>query len=71
MTSLDLIPIGLTTDSIYQEALSLVGVYPENIGLRDFALKVGRSHNSRGREDRKPTIYDEQAIRDDLMVHIR
>jgi hypothetical protein len=52
----------------YTRALEIVAEYPESSPARQFALEVGRWHYSRGREEGRPTIYDEQAIQNDIMV---
>ncbi len=69
-TPFELSLAGLSSDSLYREALELVGNHPQCVGLRDLALKVGRWHDSRSRDDRQPTIYDEQAIQNDLLVRM-
>lgn len=59
---------GLTAERVYQEILAILELAPDDIGARDLALKVGRWHCSRFRPDNKLTIYDEQAIQNDLLV---
>ncbi|MEM8805041.1 MAG: hypothetical protein AAGF01_03220 [Cyanobacteria bacterium P01_G01_bin.38] len=58
----------LTSIEVYEEVLKLLELHPEELKLRPFALKVGRWHYAKSRPDRKVTIYDEQAIQNDIQV---
>jgi hypothetical protein len=59
-------------DWIYQRALEMIGP-PRNgsAAARTFALRVGRFRYSRSRPDRVPTVYDEQAIANDISARAR
>jgi len=57
-------------DPIYQVALRILADNPESTVAKQFAVSAGRISYSRGRRDRKPTVYDEQAIRNDIMARI-
>ena len=50
---------------IYRDALSLL---PKNPRLKEYALRLGRSYYSNGRQDGAPTMYDELAISNDIMA---
>lgn len=53
-------------EELYHDALGLLG---RNSELRPFALEMGRFAYGVKRPDRKPTVYDEQAITNDLQAH--
>jgi hypothetical protein len=50
----------------YNSALDLIISHSGDTSVKVFALNIGRWHYSLKREDRKPTIYDEQAIQNDI-----
>lgn len=50
----------------YDKALKNLAKEPTNISLRVEALNAGRAYYSNKRNDKKLTIYDEQAIQNDL-----
>lgn len=50
----------------YDKALKNLAKEPSNISLRVEALNAGRAYYSSKREDKKLTIFDEQAIQNDL-----
>jgi hypothetical protein len=52
----------------YDAALSILEAHPESTSARTFALSVGRWHFGRIRDDKKVTIYDEQAMQNDILV---
>lgn len=56
------------SDWIYRTTLDLLEENPESSACCRLGLEVGRWHFGRSREDGNPTIYDEQAIQNDLMV---
>lgn len=57
---------GFSSQQIYDSSLDLVTTHIGNPQAKVFALEVGRWHYSLQRLDRKPTIYDEQAIQNDI-----
>ena len=52
----------------YQVALECLASNPDECRARTFALSVGRWHRGRCRPDGLPTIYDEQAIQNDILA---
>ena len=58
----------LSSKEIYDAALEVLSQHPDQISLKQYALEVGRWHHSIQRLDRKVTIYDEQAINNDIAV---
>jgi hypothetical protein len=62
-------PLGLATiaDEIYRDMLKLLKAHPE---CKPFALEMGRLAYGSKRKDRSPTVYDEQAILNDINAHL-
>ncbi len=56
------------TEWFYSYALEVITENPDNVQAKTFALELGRWHYGRGRKDRLPTLYDEQAIQNDILV---
>jgi hypothetical protein len=56
------------SESAYHTALEIIATHPDSLAARTFALDVGRWHHGRIRPDRKLTIYDEQAMQNDILV---
>lgn len=52
----------------YNLALKTLAENPGDTRAKTFALEVGRWHYSLQRSDRKLTIYDEQALQNDILV---
>ncbi len=52
----------------YQLALSILADHPDSLSAKQFALTAGRKSYSAERPDKTPTIYDEQAIQNDIMI---
>ena len=59
---------GLSSKEVYGAALEVLSQHPDQIPLKQYALEVGRWHYGIQRPDRKVTIYDEQAINNDIAV---
>ena len=57
---------GFDSQQFYSLALDLVITHKGNQNVKVFALDLGRWHYSLQRPDKKPTIYDEQAIQNDI-----
>ena len=57
-------------DKLYRLALRLLEERPDVSGLKEFALSSGRASYSSKREDGAVTIYDEQAIQNDISVRV-
>lgn len=57
-----------SSGDIYKAALDILSQHPDQIPLKQYALEVGRWHYAIQRPDRKVTIYDEQAIQNDIAV---
>lgn len=55
------------SEEIYRDALGFVKNMPE---LKPFALEMGRLAYGLKRKDKNPTIYDEQAILNDINAHM-
>lgn len=55
----------------YDAALNILQQHPDQFSLKKYALDVGRWHHSSVRPDRTVTIYDEQAIQNDIMVRLK
>ena len=53
-------------EEIYQDALSFLKRKPD---LKPFVLEVGRLAYGLKRKDKNPTVYDEQAIQNDINAH--
>ncbi len=53
----------------YHEALAALAKDSQNSSLRTAALAAGRAHYGGTRPDGRLTIYDEQAITNDLVAH--
>lgn len=53
---------------LYKLALDIVAQHPENISCRVFALETGRLHHGLHRPDGNVTVYDEQAIQNDILA---
>ncbi len=56
------------TKVIYEAALDILANNPSNPTAKQFVLNVGRWHFGRNRPDKRPTVYDEQAIQNDILV---
>jgi hypothetical protein len=54
--------------NIYNLALEVLSENPEKIHIKTLCLTVGRLHYGKLRPDNKVTIYDEQAIQNDIMM---
>lgn len=52
----------------YPLALGILENNPDSLAAKQFALEAGRTSHAAGRADKKPTIYDEQAIQNDIMI---
>lgn len=55
---------------LYEAKKEQLRKHPENIAAREAMLKAGRVYYSCLREDGVPTIYDEQAINNDMAAII-
>ena len=55
-------------DQLYKDALRLVRKDP---GHKLYALEMGRRKYAHARQDRKPTIYDETAIQNDIEAALK
>ncbi|MEM9116942.1 MAG: hypothetical protein AAGD09_03560 [Cyanobacteria bacterium P01_F01_bin.56] len=62
---------GSLSGNLYDLCLQLIEQNPDSRGLKSLALEVGRVHYSKNRKDKKPTIYDEQAINNDIAARSR
>lgn len=58
----------LSSKEVYEAALEVLSQHPDQIPLKQYALKVGRWHYGIQRPGGKVTIYDEQAINNDIAV---
>lgn len=56
---------------MYDESLDLVTTNSNDPHTKTLALELGRLHYSINRENKSPTIYDEQAIQNDILVRSR
>lgn len=56
----------ILSHQIYQESLNAVERSNRSTRLKRFALETGRISLGHNRDDGQPTIYDEQAIRNDI-----
>ena len=56
------------TKAVYEAALDILANNPSNPTAKQFVLNVGRWHFGRSRPDKRPTVYDEQAIQNDILV---
>jgi hypothetical protein len=56
------------TQAVYEAALEILTNNPSNPTAKQFVLNVGRWHFGRNRPDKRPTVYDEQAIQNDILV---
>jgi len=56
------------TQDLYNTSLKILEANPNSQEAKMLVLDVGRWRYSIIREDKKPTIYDEQAIQNDIMV---
>lgn len=56
------------TQVVYEAALEILANNPGNATAKQFVLNVGRWHFGRNRPDKRPTVYDEQAIQNDILV---
>ena len=54
--------------TIYNEVLEILASNPDKIHIKPLCLEMGRKHYSALRPDKLPTIYDEQAIQNDILV---
>jgi hypothetical protein len=53
---------------IYNLVLEILASNPDKIHIKTLCLELGRKHYANLRPDKKPTIYDEQAIQNDIQV---
>ena len=60
--------IGIYAGTLYQVALGIVQDHPEDSNVRVLALGFGRLSHGSNRPDGRPTIYDEQAIQNDIQA---
>lgn len=60
-------PVAIS-EIFYDTALELLELNSHVVGLKQFVLDVGRWHYSNLRKDGKLTIYDEQAIQNDILA---
>lgn len=58
--------IASVTEEVYKDALKLLKEHPE---AKPYVLATGRSAYAVKRPEGKPTIYDEQAIMNDISAH--
>jgi hypothetical protein len=61
-------PNEASSKEMYEASLEILSEHPEQLPLRQYALEVGRWHFGIQRPGRKVTIYDEQAIQNDIAV---
>ena len=61
-------PDETSSKEVYDAALEILSEHPEQLPLRQYALEIGRWHYTIQRPNRKITIYDEQAIQNDIAV---
>ena len=54
--------------NIYNLVLEVLSENPEKIHIKTLCLTIGRLHYGKLRPDNKVTIYDEQAIQNDIQV---
>ncbi len=54
----------------YQISLEMIGVSKGDPVAKQFALKIGRQYLGSLRETGQPTVYDEQAIQNDIAAQI-
>jgi hypothetical protein len=52
----------------YRTALRILEQNPSSLAVKTFALAVGRWHFGRSRPDKQVTIYDEQAMQNDILL---
>ncbi|HET6883516.1 MAG TPA: hypothetical protein VFI31_25415 [Pirellulales bacterium] len=53
---------------IYGSALDLLSNNPKSPIAKQLVLDIGRWHYGKSRPDGRPTVYDEQAIQNDILV---
>jgi hypothetical protein len=58
--------VGSVAEVVYRDALNLLKSHPD---IKPFALSVGRIAYGAKRPDRQVTVYDEQAIMNDIGAH--
>lgn len=56
------------TKELYETALNTLTDNPSSQEAKRLVLDLGRLHYGRLRPDKKPTVYDEQAIQNDIIV---
>jgi len=54
--------------TIYNLVLEILASNPDKIHIKTLCLTLGRMHYSSLRPDKNPTIYDEQAIQNDILM---
>ena len=54
--------------TIYNLILEVLSENPEKIHIKTLCLTIGRLHYGKLRPDNKVTIYDEQAIQNDILM---
>jgi len=57
--------------TIYNLALEILDSNPDKIYIKTLCLALGRMHYGNLRPDKNPTIYDEQAIQNDILMRSR
>ena len=68
VNKMDPLVIGIFAGTLYQLALGLVQDHPDESNVRVLALEFGRLSNGLTRPDGRVTIYDEQAIQNDIQA---
>jgi len=61
----------IAAERAYQRLLDALIEHPDAISLRMWALETGRISKGSSRDVKVPTIYDEQAIQNDILVRTR
>ncbi len=64
-------PPGDLARSFYDTALGILALHPEELSLKQYVLDVGRWYYSILRPDGRITVYDEQAIQNDIIVRTK
>ena len=58
----------VVSQDVYDLALEILESHPTEPKIRQFVLDIGRWHFGKARGTGNPTVYDEQAIQNDIMV---
>jgi len=56
------------TQDLYNAALKILEAHPDNVEAKKLALYLGRLHYTTVRNGKKLTVYDEQAIQNDIAI---